>query len=153
MFPYAEKIYLLEYSGELKGDPTTEDKVRGSEKVEIILNAKSLEIVGDGFVTGLKYEDRSTNETKELTLGGVFVEIGAIPNTDFVKDLVKLNNFGEIEVDHKTQRASMDGVWAAGDASDVLYKQNNISAGDAVKAVLNIDTYLHDQGGVREYLK
>lgn len=153
LFPYAEKIYLLEYSGELKGDPITEEKVRGNEKVEIILNAKTIEIVGEGFVTGLKYEDRSTGETKELALGGVFVEIGAIPNTGFVKDLVKLNDFGEIIVDHKTQRASMDGIWAAGDASDVLYKQNNVSAGDAVKAVLNIDSHLHELEEVRGYVK
>lgn len=153
LFPYAEKIYLLEYSEELNGDPITQEKVRSSEKVEIILNAKTTEIVGEGFVTGLKYEDRGTGETKELALGGVFVEIGAIPNTDFVKDLVKLNNFGEIEVNHKTQRASINGIWAAGDASDVLYKQNNISAGDAVKAVLNIDSYLHEQEEAREYMK
>ena len=153
LFPYAEKIYLLEYSGELKGDPITQEKVRGNKKVEIILNAKTMEIVGEGFVTGLKYEDRGTGKTKELALGGVFVEIGAIPNTGFMKDLVKLNDFGEIIVDHKTQKASIDGIWAAGDASDVLYKQNNISAGDAVKAVLNIDSHLHEREETREYVK
>ena len=69
---------------------------------------------------------------------GVFVEIGAVPNSEFVKDLVKTNKYGEIEIDHKTQETSCSGIWAAGDVSDVLYKQNNISAGDAVKAVLNI---------------
>ena len=153
LFPYAEKIYLLEYAGKLKGDPTTEDKVRGNEKVEVILNAKATEIIGEGFVTGLKYEDTNTGEAKELVLKGVFVEIGAIPNTDFVKGLVELNDFGEIIVDHKTQRASIDGIWAAGDASDVLYKQNNISAGDAVKAVLNIDSHLHEREETREYVR
>lgn len=153
LFPYAEKIYLLEYSGELKGDPITQEKIRSNKKVEIILNAKTMEIVGEGFVTGLKYEDRSTGKTKELALGGVFVEIGAIPNTGFVKDLVELNDFGEIIVDHKTQKASIDGIWAAGDASDVLYKQNNVSAGDAVKAVLNIDSHLHEREETREYVK
>jgi NADH-dependent peroxiredoxin subunit F len=143
LFPYAKKIYLLEYNGQLHGDPTTQDKVTENPKVEIILGAKTTEILGDKFVTGLKYEDRNAGDVKELSLEGVFVEIGAVPNTKFMKDLVELNDFGEIVVDHRTQHASLPGVWAAGDASDVLYKQNNVSAGDAVKAVLSIDTYLH----------
>ncbi|MFH0806586.1 MAG: FAD-dependent oxidoreductase, partial [Candidatus Brennerbacteria bacterium] len=95
-------------------------------------------IVGDAFVKGLQYKDTKTGEMKELALDGVFVEIGAVPNSEFVKGLVKLNDSGEIMVDHKTQRTSHPRIWAVGDVSDVLYKQNNISAGDAVKAVLNI---------------
>ena len=66
------------------------------------------------------------------------MEIGAVPNSDIVGGLVKLNERVEIMVDHKTQRTSDAGIWAAGDVCDVFYKQNNISAGDAVKAVLNI---------------
>jgi len=100
--------------------------------------AKPLEIEGDKFVENLKYEDRNTGEIKEIRLEGVFVEVGSIPNADMVKDLVELNKYGEIVVDHKTQRTSCEGIWAAGDVSDVIYKQNNISAGDAVKAVLDI---------------
>lgn len=146
LFPYAEKIYLLEYGEKLNGDPITEEKVKANPKVEVILAAKTTEIFGEQFVTGLKYEDKNSGETKELKLDGVFVEIGAVPNTALIKDLVELNKIGEIVVDHKTQRASVEGIWAAGDASDVLYKQNNISAGDAVKAVLNIYSYLHEKG-------
>ncbi|RJP43779.1 alkyl hydroperoxide reductase subunit F, partial [Candidatus Parcubacteria bacterium] len=100
--------------------------------------AETKEIVGDKFVTGLAYKDLTTGELKKLELDGVFIEIGAIPNSEIVKDLVKLNALGEVAVDHKTQEASVPGIWAIGDVSDVLYKQNNISAGDAVKAVLNI---------------
>ena len=143
LFQYAEKIYLLEYTDSLKGDSTTQEKVMANDKVTVITMASVKEIVGDKFVTGLKYEDGNTNETKELTVQGVFVEVGAVPNTDFVKGLVDMNKFGEIVVDHRTQRSSLEGIWAAGDASDVLVKQNNVSAGDAVKAVLSIDTYLH----------
>jgi len=143
LFPYAEKIYLLEFTDNLKGDTTTQDKVKASDKVEIILKAEAKEVVGEQFVTGLQYEDRDSGEEKTLDVQGVFVEIGAVPNTEFMKDLVELNKFGEIVVDHRTQHASTEGVWAAGDASDVLYKQNNVSAGDAVKAVLSVDTYLH----------
>lgn len=143
LFPYASKIYLLEYNDVLKGDPVTEEKVKANSKVEIITMAQTLEILGTDAVTGLKYKDRKTNETKELSLGGIFVEIGAIPNSEFVKGLVEMNAFGEIIADPKTQQTSMPGVWAAGDVSDVVYKQNNISAGDAIKAVLNIDEMLH----------
>lgn len=143
LFPYATKIYLLEYTDALRGDPVSQEKVRASEKVEVITMAETTEIFGSGFVGGLKYKDRNTGEEKELSVGGVFVEIGAVPNTDFVKDLAETNEFGEIVVDHTTQRTSAKGIWAAGDATDVLIKQNNVSAGDAIKAVLNIDTYLH----------
>ena len=77
-----------------------------------------------------------------LAVGGVFVEIGAIPSSDLVKGLVQLDSRGNVIVDHKTQETSDPGIWAAGDVTDVLYKQNNISAGDAIKALLNIDEKL-----------
>ena len=143
LFPYASKIYLLEYTAELKGDPLTQEKIRNNPKVEIITMAETTEILGGEFVTGLIYKDRRSGELKELKSDGVFVEIGAIPNSDFVKDLVELNKLGEIVVDPKTQKTSCPGIWAVGDVTDVLYKQNNISAGDAVKAVLNIDEELN----------
>ena len=143
LIPYANKIYLLVRSGLLKGDAVTQEKIKANPKVEIIFNAPPKEIVGENMVTGLRYEDAVTKEKRELAVGGVFVEIGSLPNTDLVKDLVKLDERNEIIVDHKTQRSSLEGIWAAGDASDVLYKQNNISAGDAVKAVLNIYDYLN----------
>lgn len=138
LLPYASKIHLLEYSDRLKGDPVTQEKIKKDPKVEIVFMAQAKEILGDQFVTGFTYLDRTTNAERQLAVQGVFVEIGSLPNSDFVKDLVALNQFGEIVVDHKTQATSCPGIWAIGDVSDVLYKQNNISAGDAVKAVLNI---------------
>jgi len=151
LLPYAKKVYLLHYKDELKGDETVQEKIKANPRVEILLNANTTEIFGDKFVTGMKYEDKKTNEIKTLDVGGVFVEIGALPNTEFVKDLVEMNKIGEIVVDHKTQKSSVDGIWAAGDASDVLYKQNNISAGDAIKAILNINTYINDRKEAHEY--
>ncbi len=142
---YASKVYLIEYNETIKGDSITFEKVKLDPKVEVRLNTKTTEIIGDQFVTGLKFIDLKTDALGELKLEGVFVEIGAIPNTDFVKDLVKLNSFNEIIVDHKTQQTSLSGIWAAGDASDVIYKQNNISAGDAIKAVMNIQEHLNKQ--------
>ncbi len=136
--PYAKKIYLLERGDSVKGDPITFEKIKKDSKVEVILNAQTLEIVGDAAVNGLKYKDLKTNEEKILTLEGVFVEVGILPNSEMLGDLVEKDKFGDVVVDHKTQRTSCPGLWAAGDVTDVLYKQNNISAGDAVKAVLNI---------------
>ena len=135
--PYARKIYLLERGEELKGDAVTQEKIGKDPKVQVITRAETLEIIGEQFVSGLRYKDGS-GEIKELAVQGVFVEIGAVPNSDPAKGVVEMNRMGEVVVDHKTQRTSHPRIWAAGDVSDVLYKQNNISAGDAVKAVLNI---------------
>ena len=141
LLPYAKKIYLLERGAELKGDPVTQARIQNDPKVEIILNVDTKEITGEKRVTGLAYNDLKSGGAKKLSLDGVFVEVGVIPNSECVKGLVDMNKFNEIIVDHKTQRTSRLGIWAAGDVSDVLYKQNNISAGDAVKAVLNIYDY------------
>jgi len=138
LFPYAKKIYLIVRSEGPKGDPVTLEKVTTHPNVEIITQADTQEILGDKFVTGMKYSDKKDGQVKELRVEGVFVEIGAIPNSDLVKGLVNMNERGEIIVDHKTEQSSDPGIWAVGDVSDALYKQNNISAGDAIKAVLNI---------------
>src|SRR3989344_417116 len=138
LFPYASKIYLIIRSDSMKGDPITQEKIKANPKVEIIYKALVQEITGDKFVTGLIYADSKTGDKKELKLDGVFIEIGAVPNSDIVKGLVELDQFGQVIVNHKTQETSVQGIWAVGDVTDVLYKQNNISAGDAVKAVLNI---------------
>jgi alkyl hydroperoxide reductase subunit F len=138
LLPYASKIYLMVRSDVMRGDPVTQEKLKSHPQVEILFNAAPQEVIGKDFVTGLRYKDAKTGEQKELALDGVFVEIGLVPNSDFVKDLVTLNEFGHVIVDHKTQQTSCPGIWAAGDVSDVLYDQNNISVGDSIKAVLNI---------------
>lgn len=147
LLPYAKKITLLEYGSALKGDPVTQEKVRRGG-VDIILNAESKRVVSDKegkFVAGLEYHDRKTNETKKLDVGGVFVEIGSVPNSDMVKDLVALNKVREIIIDHKTTATSREGIWAAGDVTDEMFKQNNISAGDGVKAALAVYAYLQNK--------
>ncbi|MEZ4156864.1 MAG: FAD-dependent oxidoreductase [Candidatus Paceibacterota bacterium] len=118
--PYAKKIYLLVRSGELKGDATTQEKVKTHEKVEILFNTEIKEIKGETFVTSAVIKNNQTNEEKELPVGGVFVEIGSIPSSNIVKGLVDINQIGEVVVDHKTQATSCEGIWAAGDVSDVL---------------------------------
>jgi alkyl hydroperoxide reductase subunit F len=138
LIQYASKIYLMVRSETLKGDPVTQEKIKSHPNVQIMWNTVVQEIRGKDKVEGVRYKNVKTGEEKELALDGVFVEIGLIPNSDFVKDLVKLDAYSEVIVDHKTQETSCPGIWAVGDVTDVLYKQNNISAGDAVKAVLNI---------------
>jgi thioredoxin reductase len=138
LLPYASKIYLMVRSEILKGDPITQEKIKNEPKVEIVWNAVVQGVEGKDLVTGVKYQNVKSGEIKELPLDGVFVEIGLLPNSDFVKDLVDRDAYGAVKVDAKTQATSCAGIWAAGDVSDVLYKQNNISAGDAIKAVLNI---------------
>lgn len=138
LFPYAKKVYLIVRSDAPKGDAVTLDKVVSNEKVQIITQADTEEILGDDFVTGLRYKDKASGESKELQVGGVFVEIGAMPNSEIVKDLADINARGEVVTDPRTQATSNPGIWAAGDVSDGPYKQNNTSAGDAIKAVLNI---------------
>ena len=144
--PYANKIYLLVRGTEMKGDAVTQEKIKNHPKVTIIYNAVSQEVLGEKSVTGVRYQNKASGEVQELAIQGFFIEIGSIPNSDFVKDLVSLNQIGEIIVDHKTQATSCAGIWAAGDVSDVIYKQNNISAGDAVKGLLSVYDFLHRQG-------
>jgi alkyl hydroperoxide reductase subunit F len=100
-------------------------------------------IKGDQFVKGLVYKDRTTGEEKEIQAEGVFVEIGLLPSTGPVKDLVKMNEIGQIITDPRTGQTSVQGIWAAGDATDGLYHQNNIAAGDAVRALEDIYMHLH----------
>lgn len=146
LFQYAKSVTLLQHNDQLKADAVIVERVRQNPKMKIILNAETQEIKGEQFVTGLVYKDAKTGEQKELAVEGVFVEIGIEPNTELVKDLVELNRFKMIVVNHQTQRSSLTGIWAAGDCTDTLYHQNNISAGDAVKAVEDIYKFVHLEG-------
>ncbi len=142
LLEYASKIYLLVRSDSLKADTVAVDQIKKHPKVEIIFNAEPREIKGEKFVNSLVYFDKIGAETKEIKLDGVFVEIGSRPNAEIFKDLLKLNEKGEIIVGCKTKETSVEGVWAAGDITDCLYKQNAISMGDGVVALLNIYDYL-----------
>jgi len=143
LLAYAKSVTLLHHREEFKADPVTIEKVMKNPRMHTITNAKTKEILGDKFVTGLKYEDVKTREEKELKITGVFVEIGLIPNIGFLGNLVEVDAVKRIKVDPKTQKTSQEGMWAAGDCSDGLYHQNNIAVGDAIKAVEDIYNYLH----------
>lgn len=142
LLAYTKSVTLLHRSEQYKADPVTVEKVLAHENMKGITNAAPTEILGDQFVTGVKYKDLKTDEEHTLDVGGVFVEIGLVPNTSFVKDLVDLDDYKRIEIDPWTQRTSQDGVWAAGDCTNVRYHQNNISAGDGVRALEDIYMYV-----------
>lgn len=142
LLPYASKIYLLEYTDILSADKITLEKAKKSKKVKIITMAEIREIFGKEFVKGLEYKDRNSDNIKKINLQGVFVSIGYQPNSEIAKNLVKLNKNNEIIINPKTQETSREGVWAAGDVTDGLYRQINIAIGDAIKAVLNIEADL-----------
>lgn len=140
---YCKSVTILQRSKEYKADKITVEKVLAKENVKGITNTNILEVTGENFVDGIIFENSDTKEKQQLEVKGIFVEIGQIPNSNIVKDLVKLTEYGQIDIDPWTQKTSVEGVWAAGDVTNVRYHQNNISAGDAVKALEDIYNYIH----------
>ncbi len=178
LLAYAKSVTLIHRHKEFKGDPITVEKACAHPNMRVIRHAESTEVTGEQFVAGLKYKDKDSGEVKELAVSGIFVEAGVIPNTEFAKGLVELDEVKRIKVDPRNQRAYLTeqmppiasdakrgesgeegvlggtppepqglrneadgasgGVWAAGDCTDELYHQNNIAAGDGVKALEDI---------------
>src|SRR5271168_4368678 len=138
LLAYCKSVTLLNRSDDFRADPITIEKILANPKMKAIKNAIVSEIKGDKFVKAISYKDAISGETKELAIAAVFVEIGLIPSTSFLKGIVELNQYGQIIVDPKNQQTKTPGIWAAGDATDGLYHQNNIAAGDAVKALEDI---------------
>ncbi len=145
LLAYCKSVTLLNRSENLRADPSTIAAVTAHPKAKIILNAVPKEVKGSKFVTSLVYTDTKTNQDSEIGVTGIFVEIGSVPTTEFVKDLVQLNSYGNVVTDPRNQRTSIPGIWAAGDCTDGLYHQNNIAAGDAVKALEDIYISLANQ--------
>ncbi len=129
-------VTLIEYDAQLRADAVLQAKLRSLANVTVITGAQTTAVRGDGErVTGLTYQDRSSGAARELELAGVFVQIGLVPNTDWLKGTVKLSARGEIEVDARGQ-TSVPGVFAAGDCTVVPYKQIVIAMGEGAKASL-----------------
>jgi len=135
---YASKVTILQRSAEFRADPVTVQKVLSNEKISAIANVEFLEVVGEKFVSGIRIKNKTSSTEVLLPASGIFVEIGHLPNTSPVEGLVTLDQQKSIVVDPRTQKTSLEGVWAAGDCTDGLYKQNNIAVGDAVKALEDI---------------
>jgi NADH-dependent peroxiredoxin subunit F len=134
-------VTLIEFDTKLRADEVLQRKLRALPNVTVIMNAQTSAITGDQKVNGLTYKDRATGEEKRVDLEGVFVQIGLVPNTEWLKGTIELSRHGEIIVDTKGQ-TSLPGVFAAGDATTVPFKQIIIAAGDGAKAALGAFEYL-----------
>ena len=135
-------VTLVEFADALKADAVLVSKLKSLPNVTIHVNAQTTEITGDGQkVNGLRYKDRATNQETLVALEGVFVQIGLVPNTEFLKGTLELSKFGEIVIDDKCH-TNLPGVFAAGDVTTVPYKQIVIAAGEGSKAALSAFDYL-----------
>ena len=135
-------VTLLEFNGELRADAVLQKKLFSLDNVEVITGAQTTEITGDdGKVNGLVYIDRATEQKHTVQLNAVFVQIGLIPNTDWLKGTIELSKFGEIEIDNHGQ-TSLPGVFAAGDVTTIPYKQIIMAMGDGARAALGAFDYL-----------
>jgi len=135
-------VTLLEYGTTLRADEVLQRKLRSMPNVSVITDAQTTEVTGDGSkLNGLRYTDRKSGESRAIDVEGIFVQIGLLPNTDWIKGTVALSKHGEIEVDAKGQ-TSVPGVFAAGDVTTVPYKQIIIAMGEGSKAALGAFDYL-----------
>ena len=143
LLAYAKSVTLIQRAAEYRADPVTVEKVLANPKMKGIRSTELVEITGDKFVKSIIYKDLADGTNKEVLASGIFVEIGLLPSTDFLKGAVELDKVGHIIVDPRTQMTKTAGIWAAGDCTDGLYHQNNIAAGDAVKALEDIYLHIH----------
>ena len=135
-------VTLVEFDSRLRADQVLQDKLKSLPNVDVVVSAQTTEVHGDGArVDGLSYKDRDSGEVRRIDLEGVFVQIGLVPNTEWLKDTLALSPRGEIEVDAKGQ-TSVPGVFAAGDATTVPYKQIIIAMGEGAKASLSAFDHL-----------
>ncbi|WLR52117.1 alkyl hydroperoxide reductase subunit F [Bacillus tianshenii] len=134
-------VTVLEFNSELKADDVLQERLHSLPNVKVITNAQTKEITGTDNVNGITYIDRETEEENHIELQGVFVQIGLLPNTEWLKDTVEQSRFGEIVVD-KYGMTSIPGVFAAGDCTDSAYNQIIISMGSGATAALGAFDYL-----------
>ncbi|UUX96187.1 alkyl hydroperoxide reductase subunit F [Aquabacterium sp. J223] len=137
-----EHVTVLEFADQLKADAVLVNKLNSLPNVDVRLNAQTTEITGDGQkVNGLRYKDRTSGEERQVDLAGVFVQIGLVPNTEFLKGTLELSKFGEVLIDAKCH-TNLHGVFAAGDVTTVPYKQIIVAAGEGAKSALSAFDYL-----------
>ena len=138
---FSSKVYVVHRRDSFRADEITLEKVKANPKIEFVLNSTLTEIKGDKFVKSATVEDINTKQKREIELNGVFVEIGYIIETDFVKEFVTLNGSNEIVVNN-LKETGYPGIFACGDLTDVPYKQTVISAGEGAIAALSAYNYL-----------
>lgn len=139
---YSPKIYILEFSSQVKADEVLQEKAKDAGKISVITQAAVKEIKGKNFVESIVYEDKSSKRVSELEVQGIFVEIGSLPASAFLKRLVDFTDWGEVKIDHETSATKTLGLFAAGDVTDIKYKQIVVACGEGAKAALNAYNYL-----------
>ncbi|MFH0907120.1 MAG: FAD-dependent oxidoreductase [bacterium] len=139
---YASKVYIVECLSELPADAFLQKKIKKISKIKILTNTAVRGIKGDDFVNGLIYREKGSKENKEVSVKGIFVAIGSTANSSLLKNMVELNEQGEIKINSKNQ-TSQSNIFAAGDVTDVSHKQIVIAAGEGAKAALNVYDYIN----------
>jgi len=139
---FCPNVYVLESALNVTADETVIKKVNNSKKIKVITNIKINKIEGKDFVNSIIYQDRQSKKNHQLSVDGIFVEIGSIPSVNFVKGLVEFNSKNEIKIDPRTCAAKTPGLFAAGDVTDVRDKQIIIACGEGAKAALSAYEYL-----------
>ncbi len=142
LLAYCKSVTLLNRSETFRADEITVAQTMKDPKFRAITNIELLDVYGTDFAEGMTIKHKDGTEEK-IASSGIFVEIGQIPNSELAKDIVEINQGGQIVIDPRTQATKTLGIWAAGDVTDVLYHQNNIAAGDAVRALEDIYLWLH----------
>jgi alkyl hydroperoxide reductase subunit F len=137
---YCSSVKIFVRGESYRADEITVASVAKNSKIEILKNIEITEIHGDKSLESISYTESGV--AKSMPIGGIFVEIGQVPNTSFVKDVCVTDPIGRIEIDPWTQKTSETGIWAAGDCTNIRYHQNNIAAGDGVTALEDIYQYL-----------
>jgi alkyl hydroperoxide reductase subunit F len=144
LLAYCKSVTLLHRGASFdKADAITVEHVLANPNMKALTNVSPTAVSGEKFVNAITYKDASGTETT-LPTAGIFVEIGMIPNTEYAKGAVTIDTHGRVEIDPWTQKTSTEGIWAAGDCTNVKYHQNNIAAGDAVRALEDIYIYLNN---------
>jgi alkyl hydroperoxide reductase subunit F len=138
LLAYTKSVTLLQRGSEYRADPVTVEKVLSHPNMKGFTNTEIQEVTGDNFVSGITYKNTSTGEIINLPATGIFVEIGMIPNTTYLENIVELDPLKRVIIDPWTQQTKTPGIWSAGDCTNILYHQNNIAAGDAVRALEDI---------------
>lgn len=136
-----KSIVIINNMSDLTGDPVMIEKIVDAHNIRVINNSEVLSINGEKFVNSITVKDKNTNKSNDINVEGVFVEIGSLPATQYLKDLVKLNENGEIVID-KDNQTSVDGLFAAGDITDISEKQIITAAGEGAKAAICAARYI-----------
>ena len=147
---FASKVTIVHRRDEFRASKIMQERVLSNPKVSVIWNSLIEEIMGDGAVAGVRLRDVGTDEVTELATDGVFMAIGHTPNTDLVKGQLDLTDTGYVLVQEPTTRTSVLGVFAAGDVTDVIYRQAVTAAGQGCKAAIDAERFLEEQAHAAE---